>query len=389
MINPVDSFILNAARLELKDVHIVALNALATEISDWNEFENKTRIHGVQALIYNSLKKNQLSGLIPQPVYENLRASYYRNAYRNALFFQEIEKLETILDDKIVLLKGASLIHTVYNNIALRELSDIDILVSKENAWGHWNKLRENGYHLVDGTLIFKSALHAKLYSNFFDSHLLALRSDNVSVDVHWNLMRAEEHYNITAMAYEQAVCINEKNKLYVLKLEFQLIFLCTHFAKHLNSTKDNYAPIKWLCDINALFEKQSELMDWGMIKEISKEVDIYNEVKDTLTYAHILLGLDIPKYFYNDYLIESNDKSLESLERKMTFDYQINIGDIKKENLMKFSSLANWKEKFVYFLRSVLPVKKWITHKYGSNVVLGYPRYWSDMFARYILKKK
>ncbi|HQP03667.1 MAG TPA: nucleotidyltransferase family protein [Bacteroidales bacterium] len=389
MINPVDSFILNAARLELKDVHVEALKALVTEISDWNEFENKTRIHGVQALIYNSLKKNHLSGLIPQPVYENLRASYYRNAYRNTLIGEEINRIKEIVSDQIVLLKGAALINSFYKNIALRELCDLDILIEKGKAWMIWNEMRNNGYRLIDDTQVFKSSLHEKLYSNYYDSHLLALCSVNIAVEVHWNIMRSPEHYTITSKAFENTVCIDEDRDLHVLSDEFQLIHLCCHFAKHMNSPQEIFVPLKWLCDINEFLETKSETLNWQLIEEICNEIDVFNEMRDSLSYVHVLMGVPIPEYFRNMIIIERNNLDLGSLQKKMTFKYQHERGNIYKESSQKFSFLNNGKEKFTFFFRSMFPVKKWIIHKYGSNVALGYSMYWSDMFARYILKKK
>ncbi len=370
-------------------MHVEALKELATVINDWNEFENKARIHGVQALIYNSLKKNQLSGLLPQPVFETLRISYYRNAYLNTLIGDEINRIKEIVSDKVVLLKGAALINSFYKNIALRELSDLDILIEKDHAWLIWNKMRKNGYRLIDDTQVFKSSLHEKLYSNYFDSHLLALRCSNFAVEVHWNIMRSPEHYYITRKAFEKTACFDEKRNIHVLSNEFQLIHLCCHFAKHVNSPQEVMVPLKWLCDINDFLEKKSEILNWQLIKEICDETDVFNEMRDSLSYVHVLMGLTIPEYFRNMIIIEKNDIDLSFLQKKMTFKYQHERGNIYKESSQKFSFLNNGKEKFTFFFRSMFPVKKWIIHKYGSNVALGYSMYWSDMFARYILKKK
>ena len=72
----------------------------------------------------------------PQEVMDQLRAAYHGNLARNMYLYAELRRILEALREKdveVIFLKGAALAKTVYGDIGLRQMSDIDILAKKED----------------------------------------------------------------------------------------------------------------------------------------------------------------------------------------------------------------------------------------------------------------
>ena len=384
-----NDFILNASRTHLSDDNISVLKDLSCQNIDWSSFAEKASIHGVTTLIYYSLTSHGLSQLIPSNIYKRFQENYYRVARENSIFIDKIDKLSRIIKDKIILLKGADLIQTLYPNIALRSMCDIDILVEKERVKDIWNKLKSNGY--IQILLPPKSTVHNKRmnykHMDYKHMHLPALYDGKCCVEVHWNLFELQDFYNVTKMAWKTAISLDSNNKIHRLSNEFLLIHLCSHFYCHAKSI-----PIlRMLCDINELILKHGDTIDWIEINEICADSELKNEVVTVLTYAHVLLKTPVPANFLNDKLINENSINLDSLLKVRHVTLQ------NKKNTLRlyFSTLRSLDkstDKLIFVFRTFIPVKEWMNAKYNTKTVselgLAYFKYWSYLFKRHILKK-
>src|SRR3989304_7122244 len=103
---------------------------------NWEEVLESAFWHGIAPLLYNNLKDIQESHLIPREVMAQLRTAYHGNLARNMYLYAELKRiLETFSNKgvKVIVLKGAALAKTVYGDIGLRPMSDIDLLVKRED----------------------------------------------------------------------------------------------------------------------------------------------------------------------------------------------------------------------------------------------------------------
>ncbi len=367
-----DKFILNAARLTLTAEHISNLKRISGNDIDWAELERKACIHGVGTFIYYSLKNNNLSHLIPSEIFKRFQENFYRNAIRNSIFIEGIDSLSSIIDNKIILLKGAYLIQYLYPNIAIRSMCDIDILVEKEKVKKNWNKLVDHGFKLGDS--LPKSTVHEKNAC-----HLPSLYSGQFMTEVHWNLFGGERFYAVTQKAWSNFRHL--KNNIYSLSDEMLLIHLCVHFYKHLK----NAAGMRMLCDINELILKVDHTINWNEIDELCSDQDLRNEVSQALTYTHILLNTPIPSLFIDEKIGVKKEINLDSLT----------VGNQKSVFGRYLSILSRFKQpsdRIQYVFRTIFPIKSWMkaTYEIKSSIELAvaYYKYWRYMFRRHILNK-
>ena len=122
----------------------VMLQALVETVSDWKYFAALSGKHGVTALVYNNLEKLDFLQYVPHEVAENLKSALMMNIARNVGFSEAMTGVLQLLNSekiKTVLLKGLALELSVYGNKGLRQMTDVDILVNREDCIRAMKKL--------------------------------------------------------------------------------------------------------------------------------------------------------------------------------------------------------------------------------------------------------
>ncbi len=308
-----ERFMLNAARLDLSDENIALLIDLSRKDIDWNLLSKKASFHGVSTFIYYSLKKHNLTYLLPPGVLNKFKEDYYKLALKNENLIKKINEISEIVKDKIILLKGGYLVNNLYPNIGIRSMGDIDILVEKERAAHVWNILKSNGFvrHGPYRQSTAKLTVHNKIVQFH---HLDVLRSENCDVEVHSNLFEHHDFFHVTERALQKSVSINSNNTLHRLSNEFFLIHLCSHFYLHNYLHKQMGKNLRMLCDINEFILERDHDIDWNEIDEICSDPELKSRISTTLTYAYHFLQTPIPSNFIIKNLINEKLISIDSL---------------------------------------------------------------------------
>jgi putative nucleotidyltransferase-like protein len=243
---------------------------------DWDQLVSVSYAHGIAPLIYHSLIKSDVIGQVPATAAQTLRSSYYTNAARNSLLYDDLKRLLLALrQEKInaIVLKGAALAETVYAHRALRPMSDIDLLVRKEQLSKVESKLLDMGY-LFDG--------HGKTKEFYLEHryHWVFVKRSDISIDIDGFWERAQW----TKIAAVEAL---------VLSPEDLVLYLCQHFWKH-----NLAAGIRALCDIAETTKCYGDGIDWTKIANISSEWGMNAASHLVLSLARELLDASIPKIF-------------------------------------------------------------------------------------------
>ncbi|HYF62380.1 MAG TPA: nucleotidyltransferase family protein [Herpetosiphonaceae bacterium] len=115
--------------------------------ADWDRLAKLAEYHEVVPLIWPVLRRAP----IPPDLAERWRAAYYLVAVRNDSRIAEITALAAELAEhsiRPVLLKGMALAPFVYQNLALRQMGDTDLLVRRADLRVAWAVLSARGYLL-------------------------------------------------------------------------------------------------------------------------------------------------------------------------------------------------------------------------------------------------
>ncbi len=258
--------------------------------SDWDDLLALADQQRVRPLLFQRFKKGGLKDVVPAAAYNSLQNRYIYNSVRNLRFYAELEKIVKTMRGvgiEVIVLKGAFLADVVYGNFALREMNDIDLLVSVDDVAGAADVLAGLGYlpqrpYTIDEELIAT------------EKHLPRfIKADVLGIEVHWNITKSVKHYHISMEGlWERAVVakVNIVNTL-ALSAEDLLLHLCLH-ASYQHQFAFGLRPF---CDISEVINHYGNGIDW---EGLCRRVDSWGWQKGvylTLRLAREFVGAAVP----------------------------------------------------------------------------------------------
>ena len=254
--------------------------------SDWDVFMMAAGRHGIAPLLYHHLSTSHLDMRIPDRVMETLRKAYLENAARNMGLYHKLGMLLEHLRREnipVIVLKGAHLAALVYGNIALRTMSDVDILVHQEDVVRAGDKMLEMGYTPTQQYRPITSCNHHFAYG---------LPNRELFVEVHWTILSSAYPFDIDINGqWERSrSAIIAGVEVSILCPEDILLYLCLHASKHLFGM-----GLKHLCDIFETIRHYGEEIDWRQAKLRIDQWGIGKSAYLTLRLARELLGASVP----------------------------------------------------------------------------------------------
>ena len=165
MPGPEEKLLLALCRLDFTGEEKRELRSLAEQVNDWDKFVKISNEHGIIALSAFNLKETHLDNLVPEKQMRMLNDGLMQSMIRNTWLLERWKEVNRILTEagiKHVLLKGTALEHTVYGSGGLRQMTDNDILVKRDDGLRAWNLLQNFGFEPVN----IKSFLHKKVIND-------------------------------------------------------------------------------------------------------------------------------------------------------------------------------------------------------------------------------
>lgn len=256
--SPEMRLLLLCGRSDLPETTCEALRELLRTGVDWDVLWEAGDWHGLLPLVSHNLHA-AAPQLVPDEVLERLRRRQQATAHQNLYMTAELLRLVGALEAAripSIPMKGAVLAHTLYPDPALREFSDIDILVHEEGLSSAKQVLSSLGFQLTrsDPAGAQETAFRRRMYAYFF------LRpTDGLVVDLHWKLAPT---YQLTAVPVEalwdrMRSCRIGGIELRSFPPEITLLLLCFHGAKHGPAP---WPRLKWLCDLSELLRTYPDL---------------------------------------------------------------------------------------------------------------------------------
>ncbi len=250
--SPEDRLLIACARTKLDDKSIHEIKDIINSDIDWEYLLGNVSQHSIGSLLYKNLQAVNAEKKVPEDVLNNLRQYYHFTIAGNLQLFNKLENVLKILDGagiKVVLLKGAVLAETVYKNIGLRPMCDIDIMVDFD---GTENSSDTAMVRMGKELIRFKKEKIAQV------ELVQKIDIENPWLDVHYESLRGRDNkinaFNIKEL-YENAKPFNifSMNMLQPSP-EHQLLNLVIH--------GDYFEKLIWLCDIAELVRCYQGLMD-------------------------------------------------------------------------------------------------------------------------------
>jgi hypothetical protein len=395
-IKPEDKLILSSIKIHPSPEELEQINILILQIEDWNYLISNIIDRGIAPLLFNKLPVLSNSSQIPESVKNKLEKAYYKTFSRSTILYEHFRKIAevfTLQNIPLIALKGIYLSECLYQDIGLRQFSDIDLLVKEEDALTCLDILANLGYKPNPSVQLSEIVL-AQIEEDIV--HYSPMILNGVSIEIHIKLHVNTPKYNVIVAelwSNAQLAVINGFNA-YTLNNYDLLIHLCLHLDKHFWNGKVQFTCFN---DITNILEGYSDSLIWNKLLETCQLYKCENIVFKYIILVNKYMNAYVPANIIQKYfqLLTEKDEYLFCNYLKGNKFIEIN----SEKTLSKhFSYLKKNQTLFnkVRYLRDVLfPSTAFMIYKYKikhpSLVLFYYPfRYYIGVMGvmNYFKKK-
>jgi hypothetical protein len=206
--------------------HFSLLSQMDTE--QWSMFIDEVYQQGIAPLFYTLLVNLNNSHKLEIPQKEKLHQTHISTAAKNMLILYETEMILAALQLSGIPaagLKGIYLLENVYPDIGARSMSDVDLLVKKQDLPKCLAVMHELGYQA--------NSYFSLADKNIDTKHVPPMeKAGSHLVEVHWTLLEEDEPFTIDANALWKRVIPAQIANVDALALGVEDLVL--HMSLHL-----------------------------------------------------------------------------------------------------------------------------------------------------------
>lgn len=366
-------------------IALLAARDVATETlteADWERLMALAQQHHVAPVLYARLKKRGITP--PQAIAEQLRQIYLTSATRNLHLFQELGKILLALQTAhlpVILLKGACLAETVYGNIALRPMNDVDLLIKPNDMIPAIDVLRELGY-------TFEHSFEIEVERRA-SHHLPPLsKPGGLRVEMHWTIVnpryQAQFHSDDLEQLWSRA---NPATIRGVPVLMFSpidlLMHLCLHASVH---HRFDGAGLRDYLDIALVIHQYGDVIDWTQFSVRANQWGIANGVRLALKLTEEWTGVVIPSPGLAALKTAPlDDATMDWVRHKILYGSSLAL----KSDVARFEGKARTADKLAALRDALLPSRSAMASKYHApasswRILRYYPVRFKELWRRY-----
>jgi len=241
---------------------------------NWHVFLKKIFTEGVDGILFDNLSKWNLGKKLPAWVLDEIKQNYMRNLGRNLLITNHLEKvLQAFEDNKInvLLLRGADFLSRLYPKLGSRTMSDVDLVMHKEDLEKVNSLLESLEYRHPQGYmyLFSNNVLFIDLHIDYIGSYKLARnsRSPNIKDKDIW----------LEAMPFKSTSV-----RVKVLSVYDSVINCCAHLQEH------SFSKLIWFYDIRNMIAGLKIKFDWEKLIYKTRQYDLEKPVFYVLSYLDV-----------------------------------------------------------------------------------------------------
>ena len=257
-------------------------------LSDWHAFLSRVQPHGIFPLLAFHLRNWPDDCRPPREIMEYLNRIFLRAARRSLLAGRQIQAVTSALKDAgipVILMKGHALARTVYPDPALRQSSDIDLLVQPHNLTAAEEVMEKLGYVCPAKTHDLSFEIHHDVY---------APPGEGLRVELHWVTDRAfdmvppgwldEVFSRRIPIRSGDLSCDTFSHHDHLLYLAFHHVFL--------------HASIKldMVYDFSLLMREFNNAEDWNELGQQSVKHHVRVPMELALSAASLWTGCELPE---------------------------------------------------------------------------------------------
>ncbi len=365
-----------ALKMELeRELLSLCLNRPAAEIcpgsgnsrivpADWQGVMETARAEGLASILYKCLRGGR--NLLPQKYMEDLKQEYFLTRTLNKYYFRELVRCLKAMDMPVILLKGAALLPTVYDDLGERPLGDFDILIQYKDLERVKKCLGALGYKYQGGRGPYVNRI------TFYRPEELVLQ-----LEAHWHIENGM-FPNIEAFPVETlwqaAIPVEiEDYRGLILAPHHQILHLTIHALRH------SYDRLVLLWDIHLVVDHYKERLNWEELIREASEFYLSRPLYYGLYLTKLLLNTDVPQ----DVLNRLRPRSLSLEERMFTRFIGRGIRRPGLQYLLYFSMNRGVRKKLKFLWWAFFPPRDILAEMGGLDDSAVGATYWFKCISR------
>ena len=255
----------------------------------------QARLQGLAPLLYQRLAREKTAALLPADAAQFLREAYYESLGRNLVLFNELQKVLVEFESRgvpILLLKGSYLAAFIYQNIALRPMSDLDVMVRQQDLPLALEIFKGLGYSGGD------LPLTAEYVQEYRHAPIL-VKVGLVPLELHWTLVDAEDGLSIDQQSlWKRAVPVQlDGVRAWALGVEDLVLHVCAHAAYDHTFLLQGRS----LVDLAEILFREGASLDWKALKQEAINWQVERGLFLMLDLARRIMGASVPGEVLND----------------------------------------------------------------------------------------
>ena len=272
---------------------------------DWARFALLARHHGIGPILFRALQEQTTS--VPAEWLQIFKAEYVTNAFHNRLAQTSVDEIASVLSAEgipIILMKGAALLRTLYDDQGLRTLCDVDLLVDERDVERADTQLQAGGLKLPVSEEVGSRCHYSLVYC--------WQQPRTVPVELHWRIFERYRPYvfDLDVVRAQARPVPGMPPTVLVMAPEHELAHLCMHLERHaiayrsLIRRKDwsellllpqGSGRLTWLYDIALYLQRRSALIDWDKFVDTARRWAIDGRIHAVLEMSRRALGVGPP----------------------------------------------------------------------------------------------
>lgn len=288
-----DELLIHCARLDLFQERRIVVKNLLAEGLDWDSLLDKAAWHRLLPLVSYHLGSPDLSVFVSRPMLEKLQRLKYQSLARNMLLQNGLSQILSAFNEvgiPVIVLKGAALLGSIYRDIGLRPMSDLDILVRPEHLDRTEAIALCYGYApIVERVVQEHDTIDRRHLPN------LIHHERGIVLEIHQHIVDSDGPYHFNLNGFwsgARPVSLLGVPAL-VLATEDQLIHLCINFL--LDRHYSSHFALGQLCDISELISGEGDSLNWDLVERVADDVCIQQGIHYVLYACEQLLGSKVP----------------------------------------------------------------------------------------------
>jgi hypothetical protein len=329
---------------------------------EWNLLAKKAQKEGVAPLIYWELSRSGKLSAMPKPVANSLRATFFSTRMNNEQILKETARLVALFDQvgiPVVALKGICFALTIYPDLGLRPMVDLDLLVPAARLPEAVRIAKASGYvepapealpgldDLLDHAVGLQKRTAPFTLLELHDC-LVAEQSFSHAVPVDW--------FWTQTLPLTGSISRPGLEKLLMLTPAAQVLYASGHAMLQHGSRN---TALRWLYDFDRLVWAYQERLDWDLLLTQARIFEWSSAVIAALSQAVALFGTPVPPNVLNE-LSKLSDRNTHRVAMMQDPPATHTL-----EEFQKWKSL-NWYGRIKLFIALLAPSPAYMRWRYG-----------------------